>query len=208
MATASATYQRHDNFRKERPYVRYRRPAKAKQDLDDAWSNGLPQDEARSLFKLMVRTGSMPAEIEELILVGDRQFKQLTEWVNASPIVLPLVERIFEFREEVLKHFRALVEEMPPATSIVTSEPEIKVKPDPLLRAAILRPKMPRGVSHFRGVSRTPSGARWQAKLRISGKYHLFGTFDSPEEAARVYDENARLLLGDEAILNFPKEET
>lgn len=211
MATASrsltSSYQRRDNFRKERTYVPYRRPARAKQDLEDAWWTGSPAEEAKSFFAFMVRTGSTPALIEEMILVNDAEFLELNEWVNQRPVVLPLVERMMEFREETLKYFRALVEEMPPVEGNITSEPEIEIKPDPLLRTAIVRRKMPRGLSGFRGVSRVPGSRKWQAKMRVAGKYQLFGSFDSPEEAARCYDENARLLLGDEAVLNFPKEE-
>ena len=113
--SASAPYQRHDNHRKQRPYVPYRRPARAKQDLEDAWWTGSPQEEAKSFLAFMLRTGSTPALIEEMILVTDAEFLELNQWVNQRPVVLPLIERMMEFREETLKHFRALVEEMPPA---------------------------------------------------------------------------------------------
>ena len=51
----------------------------------------------------------------------------------------------------------------------------------------------------YRGVRITTTG-RWQA---ICYKKHL-GVFDTQEAAARAYDNRARQIRGDKAILNFP----
>lgn len=56
----------------------------------------------------------------------------------------------------------------------------------------------------FVGVRQRPSG-RWVAEIKDSSqRVRLWlGTFDSPEEAARAYDEAARALRGENARTNF-----
>lgn len=57
----------------------------------------------------------------------------------------------------------------------------------------------------YRGVSK--NGPGWSAMLTKDYKSHYLGTFRTPEEAAKAYDEMARILHGEFAVLNFPKEE-
>jgi hypothetical protein len=56
--------------------------------------------------------------------------------------------------------------------------------------------------SGYKGVSATPK--RWQACIQIDRKKRFLGCFDTPEEAARAYDEAAREFHGEFARLNFP----
>ncbi|KAJ6722853.1 SHN SHINE DNA BINDING / TRANSCRIPTION FACTOR [Salix koriyanagi] len=56
----------------------------------------------------------------------------------------------------------------------------------------------------FVGVRQRPSG-RWVAEIKDSSqRVRLWlGTYDTPEEAARAYDEAARALRGENARTNF-----
>lgn len=57
-------------------------------------------------------------------------------------------------------------------------------------------------VTRFRGVY--AEGARWRAQIGVNGRDQYLGTFDTPEEAARVYDRAAAAAFGAFARLNFP----
>ncbi|RWR80731.1 ethylene-responsive transcription factor RAP2-13-like protein [Cinnamomum micranthum f. kanehirae] len=59
-------------------------------------------------------------------------------------------------------------------------------------------------VRRFVGVRQRPSG-RWVAEIKDSSQHIRLwlGTFDTPEEAARAYDEAARALRGENARTNF-----
>ena len=45
---------------------------------------------------------------------------------------------------------------------------------------------------------------RYRAYVSHEGRNFTFGTYDTPEEAARAHDEGAKRLQGEFANLNFP----
>jgi len=67
------------------------------------------------------------------------------------------------------------------------------------------RSRMP--TSTYRGVSRCTKDGRWQARIRVCKEVVYLGRFQTEEEAARRYDEAARLHHGKAAMLNFVTQE-
>ncbi|KAK4418696.1 Ethylene-responsive transcription factor RAP2-11 [Sesamum alatum] len=67
-----------------------------------------------------------------------------------------------------------------------------------------LQPAKSASARRFVGVRQRPSG-RWVAEIKDSSqRVRLWlGTYDTPEEAARAYDEAARALRGENARTNF-----
>lgn len=51
-----------------------------------------------------------------------------------------------------------------------------------------------------------PQGGKYAARISVNGYKKYLGIFNSPEDAARRYDEEARKLKGVNAVLNFPHE--
>lgn len=62
-----------------------------------------------------------------------------------------------------------------------------------------------RSKSKYKGVSRG-KGDKWRARIGYKNKQIHIGTFDTPHEAARAYDEKASELFKGFARLNFGVE--
>lgn len=71
--------------------------------------------------------------------------------------------------------------------------------------SSTLRSRNP--TSSYRGVSRCTKDGRWQARIRVCKEVVYLGRFQSEEQAARRYDEAARLHHGRAAMLNFVTED-
>ncbi len=58
--------------------------------------------------------------------------------------------------------------------------------------------------SGYKGVVWDKRDEKWLAQISISGKGKYLGRFDTVEQAAKSYDEAARLYFGEFAALNIP----
>lgn len=64
-------------------------------------------------------------------------------------------------------------------------------------------PKRKCNSSGFKGVRFYPRSSRWDARIGYQGRKIHIGYFDTPEQAARAYDQKAAELFGEFAYLNF-----
>lgn len=65
------------------------------------------------------------------------------------------------------------------------------------------RRPLPGTSSRFKGVDFYKRNGKWRARIKRDGRLRHVGNFDSEEDAARRYDQEARILFGDFARTNF-----
>lgn len=59
--------------------------------------------------------------------------------------------------------------------------------------------------SVFKGVCWSSYYGLWAAQIMVGGRNHVLGRFEKEGDAARAYDEAARRMHGDFALVNFPE---
>jgi hypothetical protein len=69
-------------------------------------------------------------------------------------------------------------------------------------RSVLATARPAQGACSYKGVS--PYRGKWQATIRLEGKLKWLGSFATPEEAARAYDEAVLASRGRTGVLNFP----
>lgn len=62
--------------------------------------------------------------------------------------------------------------------------------------------KQSNNTSGFKGVSFVKVSNKWRADIKVNGQGNYLGCFETPEEAAKAYDNAAKRLHGDFAQLN------
>ncbi len=62
------------------------------------------------------------------------------------------------------------------------------------------------GSSKYRGVYFAKNRGKWRAQINYNGTRRHLGYFDNQEDAARAYDNAAKIYHGDFAVLNFPQD--
>lgn len=65
-------------------------------------------------------------------------------------------------------------------------------------------PKRKNGTSGFKGVTFVKRLSKWKAQIEIDNRGKYLGVFLDKEDAARAYDEVAKMYFGEFAKLNFP----
>lgn len=63
--------------------------------------------------------------------------------------------------------------------------------------------KQIQGSSKYRGVCYVKSRKKWRVAISYNGTYKHLGFFENEEDAARAYDEAAKIYHGEFATLNF-----
>ncbi|HEY3269444.1 MAG TPA: sigma factor [Armatimonadota bacterium] len=61
-----------------------------------------------------------------------------------------------------------------------------------------------RNQTGYKGIRLHAISGKWGAEITVHGEAHYLGLFGSPKAAAMAYDQAARELLGEWAVLNFP----
>ena len=62
----------------------------------------------------------------------------------------------------------------------------------------------PRPGSRFKGITLHKSRGKWQAVIKSGGRQFYLGLFETDVDAAKAYDQAARIYHGEFARLNFP----
>lgn len=70
-------------------------------------------------------------------------------------------------------------------------------------RSVLATDRPAQGACGYKGVS--PYRGKWQATIRLDGKLKWLGSFATPEEAARAYDDAVLENRGRTGVLNFPQ---
>jgi hypothetical protein len=65
--------------------------------------------------------------------------------------------------------------------------------------------KAPIGERQFKGIYFWAARQKWVSGITANGKRRTLGYFDTPEDAAKCYDNAAREAFGEFARLNFPQ---
>lgn len=118
----------------------------------------------------------------------------------ATPLNSPAPSSIGSDGEEEPK--RALIRKRTKSMASYSSGEDSDVRPKKI-KASPKNPRSRLPTSPYRGVSRCTKDGRWQARIRIAKEVVYLGRYPTEEQAARRYDEAARLHHGVAAMLNF-----
>jgi hypothetical protein len=84
----------------------------------------------------------------------------------------------------------------------LSEQAENRRNPGPLGRLRVAKKRRKGCSSRFKGVSWYAASGRWNAAITVLRKTINLGRFDSEEEAAKAFNDAAKRLQGEHAVLN------
>lgn len=177
-------------------------------------SKPLPQDESIARISLRARDGSVRAYT--IVDAADYKWARQYSWhltKNGYAVRdLPTIGSARTRKRKIERLHRVLVNAGPGQTCDHINRDKLDNRRDNLRLVTHQINVLNTGLrstnlTGYRGVSYDKKNDKYSAEITVNYKYKRIGRFATAEEAAKAFDEVARLHRGEFARLNFPHEE-
>lgn len=132
--------------------------------------------------------------------IGVTKVKRLNLWKMQIKTGCQILSEHFSTPEEAARAYDAAARKYKGEFAGQLNFPNEFHKLEDLLTPGMFR----HNKSGFRGVHFSQALKKWYAQIKVDGKGIHLGRFDTPEEAAKLYDAAALHYFGKDAYFNFP----